>query len=125
MSTIIEKYNLAFTIADTSEHAKTAYITCAKDALFSYHLEGYFLGQSIDYLVEDVLPEINKALSGQLFDSDAGGTLSFLTIGTLSSSFSALDEGKAEISIPTQDLKEIITAWTQWVIANNLQRNIS
>ena len=125
MSTIMEKYNLSFVTIITPRRLKCASISSKKDALLNYHLGGYFLDQSIDFLIGDVLPELDKALSGQQFDSDAGGTLSFLTVGQSTSSFSAIDESKPDISIPTQDIKDIITAWTQWVIVNNLQNNVS
>jgi len=124
MGTILEKYNLSFTIIKTLGNHREAFISSKKDALLNYHLGGYFLNQPTDFLVEDVLPEIDKALSMQPFDSDAGGTLSFLTVGQSTSSFSAINEAMADVLIPTQDIKDIIIAWTQWLIDNNLQTDI-
>ena len=124
MSTILEKYHLSFTIIKTSGNHRYASISSRNDALLNYHLGGYFLNQPTDFLVEDVLPEIDKALSMQPFDSDAGGTLSFLTIGQSTSSLSGIDEAKADVLIPTQDIKDIIVAWTQWLINNNIKNDI-
>lgn len=125
MSTILKKYDLSFTIYKNSRNQREASMSSKKDALLSYHLWGYFLNQSTGFLVEDVLPEIDKAMSMQPFDSDAGGTLSFLTIGQSTSSLSGIDEAKADVLIPTQDIKDIIIAWTQWLINNDLQTDIT
>lgn len=124
MSSIIERYQLSFELLRRESSRPLALIGSAKDPLFDHQIGGYFIGTPIDLLIEDVLPEIEKALAGQAYNSDGGGTLCFLTIGMPLSTFSALDEAKADVSIPTEDLKEIIVAWTDWIIANGLQKNV-
>ncbi|MEO3404225.1 hypothetical protein AAFN85_10000 [Mucilaginibacter sp. CAU 1740] len=79
------------------------------------HLSGYLMGQSVEFISEDVLPEIDKAISGKPFDEDAGGFLSFLTIGTPTCTFSSVNEAEADCSIPTHDLKDILLLWVDWV----------
>lgn len=118
MSTIIDRYGLSFEIARRDTSHPLALIGSSIDDLFDYQIRGYLIGQSIDFLTEDVLPEIEKALCGQSYESDGGGVICFLTIGTPISTFSAINELKADVSIPTLDLKGIIVAWTDWVIAN-------
>lgn len=125
MSTIIERYQLSFELARRDTNHPLALIGSTMDDLFDYQIGGYFIGQPIDFLTGDVLPEIEKALCGQPYESDGGGVICFLTIGTPISTFSAINELKSDVSIPTQDLKEIMIAWTDWVIANsNLHNNI-
>lgn len=125
MNDTLKKYDILFKIHDAPNGHKYVYIISQNDALLNYHLGGYFLGQSIDFLIEDIIPDIDKALSGKAFEEDAGGTLSFLTIGQSICIFSALDEAKADVSLPTNDVKDIVVAWTDWVINNNLQNFIS
>ncbi|WP_342644720.1 hypothetical protein [Mucilaginibacter sp. CSA2-8R] len=115
------KYKLQFFAQAVGGGHKSVSMAVLDDELFNYHLSYYLLNQPIDYLTNDVLPELDKALAGQPFDSDAGGTLSFLTIGPVQSTFSGIDEARADISVSTTDLREIIAQWTQWVVANKLQ----
>jgi hypothetical protein len=120
MGSIIEKYQLSFVKTDEPRTITHAFLFSNSDPLLNYHLSGYFLEQSISFLLEDVLPEIEKAIIGQPFDDDAGGTLNFLTIGMPISTFSGMDEAKEDLSIPTEDVRDIIIFWVEQVKEYNL-----
>ncbi len=96
-------------------------MVCKYSELLNYHLSYYFLDQPMDFLTKDVLPELEKAIAGEAFDQDAGGTLSFLIIGAEQSTFSGIDEARLDIAIPTTDVRDIVSEWTQWIIGNHLQ----
>ncbi|MFC0515613.1 hypothetical protein ACFFGT_15445 [Mucilaginibacter angelicae] len=108
---ILNQYCLSF---DKAEKDKTPEKFSNPTAI-SHHLSGYLMGQSVEFIAEDILSEINKAISGTPFDEDAGGFLSFLTIGPSVSTFSSINEADADYSIPTIDLKEILSIWVDWV----------
>lgn len=120
MGSIIEKYQLSFVTTEKSGAKTYAVLFSNSDPLLNYHLSGYFLEQSLSFLLEDVLPEIEKAIIGQPFDDDAGGTLNFLTIGMPASTFSGMDESKEDISIPTEDVRDIIIFWVDQIKEYNL-----
>jgi len=86
-------------------------------------LSGYFVKQYPEHLLEDILPIIdNNALSGELFDPDGGGIFHFLEIGSIISSFS--DDQNNEYSLPTEDVKEIILSYIDWINENDLEQYI-
>jgi hypothetical protein len=101
---ILNKYGLSF---DPKKINTSSAIGC--------HLSGYLMGQSIEFISEDVLPEIDKAISGKPFDEDAGGFLSFLIIGAPTCTFSSINEAEADCAIITHDLKEILLLWVDRV----------
>lgn len=83
---------------------------------------GYFIKKYPEFLLDEILPEINKAISGEPFDEDAGGVYHFLRIGQTTSYFYT-DEGD-EFPIPTNHLKEIILSYIEWITNNNLENSI-
>lgn len=118
----LERYKLHFQFVADETEKKHLSISGVATPL-SYHLIGYFLGQSVEFLRDDVLPEMQKAISGQSFDEDAGGILSFLTIGPVTSIFDETDITRPSFPIPTQDIFDIISAWVTWVTSNGLEKN--
>lgn len=90
----------------------------------NFFLSGYFESVFPDFFQEEILPEIDKALSGQLFDENGGGIISFLKIGHITSSFSNTNKGVGVTIIPTIDLKEIIKSWVEWVTVNKWEKYI-
>lgn len=124
MSAIIDKYKLVFQILKGNKNVRLASIDSENNPDLGFHLWGYFRGLPINFLTNYLLPEVNNAINGHPFQEDGDGTLSFLTIGPSVSTFSALNEAVTDVSIPTQDLKDIIDAWVGWITINHLEGNI-
>ena len=124
MHPTLAKYRIEFTVQAIYDGKRVACMVCMHSELLNYHLSYYFLNQPMDFLTDDVLTDLEKAIAGEPFDSDAGGTLSFLTIGAEQSIFSGTDEARADIAIPTAGVKDIVLEWTQWVIGNQLQEYV-
>ena len=70
----------------------------------------------------DILPELNKALNGELFKEQGGGSITYLTIGTVTSTFDTANPLDGTATIPTQDIRDIIQAFVNWITSNNLQK---
>lgn len=114
---IIDKYKIKFEIL-LVDGRKEIQITSENIPYFW----GYFIKKYPEFLLEEVLPEINKAIAGQSFDEDGGGVYHFLRIGQTTSYFYT-DEGY-EFPISTNHLKEIILSYIEWITVNNLENNI-
>lgn len=81
-------------------------------------LTGFFLKLYPEYLVDELIPEINKAINGQSFDQDGGGIYHYLKIDKTISYF-YYDQNNI-YSIPTNDLKEILLSYVEWITNNGL-----
>ncbi|ESU28685.1 hypothetical protein FLJC2902T_12760 [Flavobacterium limnosediminis JC2902] len=114
---IIDKYEIKFEILLVDGRKE---IQITSDVI--PYFRGYFIKKYPEFLLEEVLPEINKAVAGQSFDEDGGGVYHFLRIGETTSHFYT-DEGD-EFPIPTSDLKEILLSYIEWITENNLENNI-
>lgn len=119
-NTILNKYNIKFQIRTGANGKRQGIISSHVETTVNYHLKGYFFEYSIEFLKDEVLVEIDKAMSNQPFNNDAGGMLSFLEIGRSTSNFYDLKDPLAKVAMPTEDIKAIILAWIQWVSENEL-----
>lgn len=87
----------------------------------NFTISSYLSNQPyVNYLTNEVIVEINKALSNQLFNSDCGGENVFLEIGNPNSTFTYTGASTQTISIPTADLKEIILSWVEFLTINGI-----
>jgi len=91
---------------------------CSQDVVsnLSYCLSGYLEMQPYkDYLTDEVLTEIDKAIGGLPFNEDAGYVDIYLELGFPNSTFTS-GGGTNQINetIPTEDLKEIILSWVEF-----------
>jgi hypothetical protein len=84
--------------------------------LFSYLMEQTF----VEFLEEEVLVDINNALQGNAYDEDGGGEIMLLGINNPNSTFASLGDSAHSVTIPTVDLKEILTSWVEFLKKNNL-----
>lgn len=93
---------------------------CCKQIIvsdLSYCLCGYLNIQLYPYyLSNELLPEIEKAIAQQPYESDGGGDGVFLEIGYPSSKFiSGGGVYKVTQTIPTIDLKKILLLWAEFL----------
>lgn len=116
-NTVLEQYKIRFEII-VSDGKKRLNITSKVIPYFS----GYFIKVYPEFLEDEIIPEINKAIAGQSFDEDAGGIYDYLKIGHLTSYF--YTDFDKQFAIPTLDLKEIILSYIEWVHNNNLEEFI-
>lgn len=73
-----------------------------------------------EFLEYELLPEIEKAIQNQSFDSDGGGDGVYLEIDYPNSTFtSGGGPYKITPTIPTEDLKEIILSWVEFLKNNS------
>jgi hypothetical protein len=114
---ILNQYQIHFEVV-VEDKVKTLQVT---SDIIPY-LYGYFIKKYPEHLLEDILPEINNALSGNPFDSNGGGIFHFLEIGPTISSFE--DDQYNKFDLPTSDVKEILISYIDWIIENNLEQYI-
>lgn len=114
---ILNQYQIEFELIDNSfPNIKQFEFTNINFALSSYlSIQPY-----VNYLTNEILVEINKALNSQPFDNDGGGENTFLEIGFPSSTFSYATSTTKTVSIPTSDLKEIILSWIEFLTMNGI-----
>ncbi len=121
---ILKKHQIEFLIISDNDGDKSLHVRQIIPSDLNFFLSEYFEAVFPDFFQKEILPEIDKALSGQLFDEDGGGVFSFLKIGRITSSFSNTNKGAGVATIPTIDLKEIIESWVEWVTVNKLEKYI-
>lgn len=114
---ILNQYQIVFKLVDNNiPNIKQSQITSENFAISSYlSVQPY-----VNFLTNEILVEINKALSNQPFDRDGGGETVFLEIGNPDSKFSYTGASTQTITIPTADLKEIILSWIAFLTENGI-----
>lgn len=112
-NSILEQYKIRFEIVIINER-KILNITSTVIPYFS----GYFIKVYPEFLTDEIIPEINKAILGLPFEEDAGGVYDFLKLGHVISYF--YNDDNDLFAIPTLDLKEIILSYIDWINNNNL-----
>lgn len=117
MNSVLEKYKITFEILNVDDR-KILNITSKVIPYFW----GYFMKIYPKFLLDEILPEIDKALNGENFDEDAGGIIDFLKIGNETSYFYNSQEN--QFGIPTIELKEIILEYVNWIKQNELENYI-
>lgn len=113
---ILRTYKVEFDIVK-SDSDKTILVSSSVIPQIS----GYLLKCYPDYLNDEVLPEVTKAINGLGYDSDGGGVYSALTIGAVNSTIENIYNPSDFSTIPTVDLKEILLAYVEWITQNNLE----
>lgn len=106
-TSILDKYKIQFSVVNNSD-GKHLMVESIIPTDINYYLTGYLLYAHPNFLLDELLPEVDKALAGNEFDEDGGGTIVFLTLGHTLSNFSSDNEASIPANIPTSDLKEII-----------------
>lgn len=119
---ILGTYGLEFRISKDMLNNKTAIVFGSGNNPLTPYIQNYLMGGNyIEFYEEEIIPEINKAINGQSFDTDGGGEIVFLRIG-YPSCFLSMNNGYAsELSIPCLDLKEILLSWIEYLNNNNLE----
>lgn len=114
---ILNQYKIEFELIDNSiPNIKQTEVTDTNFAISSY----LSLIPYVNYLNNEIIVEINKALNNQTFDSDAGGEITFLELGNPNSTFICNGITTQNINIPTVDLKEIILSWIEFLTDNGI-----
>ena len=95
------------------------FIVCQQEVVndLSYCLCGYFNTQPYkEFLEEELLIAMNKAIQGQPFDNDGGGDGVFLEVGYPNCVFkSGAGAYQVKSIIPTIVLKSISVAWVAFL----------
>ena len=117
---ILKNYGIDFSIVrilgDKEAIVRQKIVSDQSFCLCSYLSEQNY----VSFLEDEVLADINNALQGNSFDPDGGGETMFLTIGNPNSTFKDLGTINHSVSIPTADLKAILTAWVQFLKKNKI-----
>lgn len=74
---ILDQYHIEFSIESDPDGDKWLQVKQKIPTDINFFLSSYFEAVFPDFFQEDILPEINKAISGQPFDEDGGGIFSF------------------------------------------------
>ncbi|OCA80500.1 hypothetical protein BBH99_04020 [Chryseobacterium contaminans] len=69
----------------------------------------------VNYLNNEIIPQINNALNNGTIDDFQRGDSVILTIGKTNSNFTYTGISTKNVSIPTIDLKEIILSWIEFL----------
>ncbi|MBE7176071.1 MAG: hypothetical protein INR69_06690 [Mucilaginibacter polytrichastri] len=121
---ILYKYGIEFRVAKDSEYGKHLEVEQNVVTDVSFFLCQYFTSMSPEIFEEDVLPEIDRALKDEPFDTNGGGVYVFLSIGRETSILSGINKAEPPAKISTVDMKEIILIWIKWVRDNKLSQYI-
>lgn len=118
---ILEQYGLMFRVITDVNNNREARVYGTLG--LSLYLDDYFMtGNYKEFYEEELLPEINKAIEGLPFIEDGGGEHTFLTIGYPLSYLDSINGINPQKSLPTEDLKEIIQSWIEFLNLNNLDK---
>jgi len=119
---ILATYGLEFRILKDILNSKQAIVFGSGSNPITPYIQNYLMGGNyIEFYEEELITEINKAISGQSFDADGGGEIAFLRIGFPSCFLSMNDGYSPELSMPSTHLKEIILSWVEYLKNNNLE----
>lgn len=113
---ILDNYGVRFNLRITDTD-KIIEVTSNSIPEFS----GYFLQCFPEFLINEIIPEIDKALSGLNFDPDGGGVLCSLTIGEVTSTIMDIYNPNYTSSILTADLKQIMLSYVEWITNNRYE----
>jgi hypothetical protein len=119
---ILKKYQMEFSIIQDERGNMHPHVTQTSPGDISYYLSGYFEAVIPEFFIEEILPEIDKAMDGQPFNEEGGGSICFLKIGRTMSKLSNTNAGVPIAEIPTQDMKDIILAWIEWMTKYDLAK---
>ncbi|UFH35077.1 hypothetical protein [Flavobacterium acetivorans] len=120
---ILSQYHISFIIKNTNE-GKEAWVLPTKNNLVSRYISDYFIGGNIEGFQSNILDTISRAQNGLPFDplNDGSAMMASIEIGSETSFINDLNEETPPISIPTNDIKEIILTWIDWVTTNKLEK---
>ena len=119
---ILTTYGLEFRISKDILNNKRAIAFGSGNNPITPYIQNYLMGGNfIEFFEEELIPEINKAINGQSFDTDGGGEIAFLRIGHPSCFLSMNNGHSPELSMPSLHLKEIILSWVEYLKNNNLE----
>lgn len=125
---IQETYGLQFKVVSIGND-RTAIAEVKTKAPLNFALASYFSENVINYyyIEYELIVEIDKALQGQPFDSDGGGDATTIEIGMPDSIIRttgySLSVPLLSYPIPTQDLKDLLLVWIQFIKNNNINRS--
>lgn len=119
-SLILKQYGLTFQIITDNNNNQEARVHGTMESLY---IDDYFMsGNFKEFYEEELLPELEKAIQGLPFDEDGGGESTYLTIGYPLSYLNRINGVDPQKSIPTNDLKEIIQSWIEFLTINGLEK---
>jgi hypothetical protein len=125
VNNILTKYNLSFSILESYGNKYLSIQQITDDVDFSL-LNNFVCEVGFDLLEYDILPDINKALNNEEFDTDEWSTESdlYLSIGKSNCVFSNSNSPKTTFIMLTEDVKAIFEEWIKWVKINKFQKLI-
>jgi len=119
---ILNKYSIEFNVRKGEKRHQFLSVDQKVITNINFYISSFISGSHFQWLETEVLPEINRALAGETFDDDEWNNADiFLKIGKITSVFDTSNSASEKAAIPTQDLKEIIEAWIEWIVKNKLQ----
>ena len=117
---VLNKYKIEFITSEdgVKPRIKTLVSTDINSFFFNY-----FISVGFWFLKDELLLELDKAINGLPFDTDGGGYVVFLTIDKEQSQFRSQGNLNS-YSMPTTDLRDLISNWVEYIEEHNLDKNI-
>ncbi|QTE39580.1 hypothetical protein J3L18_11135 [Mucilaginibacter gossypii] len=111
---LIEKYEINFTnkVMDMGKWGKKISKIPHTNSIASSFLYGW----GADDLTEEVIPQIEKVLSGELAEYESGSDLVEITVYKTITIFYLDDVGRNYPEVPTTELKELVEAWRDFLL---------
>lgn len=117
---ILQQYGLKFNIIIDKDNNREARVSGGSQSVY---LDDYLMtGNYKEFYSDELLPEIENAIQGNNFDPDGGGDNTFLIIDYPQSFLKRINGIDPQLSIPTEDLKEIIESWIEFLTINGLEK---
>ena len=119
---ILTQYHLEFSTIIMNGRKTGVVKTTAPNNKLSASLEDLFVEGYPEGFIETILKNIDRALNNIDFDPIEDGSPRFasVTIGKVNCVVKSIWE-QVPLDIPTLDLKQILTAWTEYFKINNIQ----
>ena len=119
---ILAQYHLEFSIIMMNGRKTGIVKTTAPEDQLSAGLEDLFVEGYPDGFIRTILKNIDRAFHTTNYDPTEDGCPRFasVTIGRENCVIKSIREG-VPLEIPTLDLKEILTAWTEYFEINDIQ----
>ncbi|MFK8008019.1 MAG: hypothetical protein AB8H03_16800 [Saprospiraceae bacterium] len=115
---LLNQYEIEFKII-SFDNDKDVFATQTNNSNISFCLANFLTDHlDPDYLSDELIIEMDKAIQSDSFDEDGGGISTFLKIGFPNSIFTYTSDSEKNINISTIDLKDIIVLWIEFLNNN-------
>lgn len=111
---LIEKYQVNFTnkVMDMGVYGKKISKIPHTNSIVSSFLYGW----GSDDLTDEVIPQIEKVLSGELAEYESGSDLVEITVGPSTTVFYLDDVGRNYPVVPTVEFRELVEGWRDFLL---------